>query len=149
MMTASGSASLIAELAHAEQRECRPQDQRLFAPLGVDVGFVPDLVVADPSPVAGRHGVHEVAEVIKIIRWSEVPRASSSWRDSGRRVAQASDDLDMPYSLRQVDDVVVLLPGRAVRLVAPVLEVALAVDLDVLPGELLANPPEAGLRIIS
>ena len=51
----------------------------------------------------------------------------------------------MPYSLGETHDLVVLLPGRAVGLVAAVLEIALAVDFDVLPGELLAQPVEAGL----
>ena len=47
--------------------------------------------------------------------------------------------------LGQVDDVVVLLPSRPVRFVAAVLEVALAVDFDVFPGEFLAQELEAGV----
>ncbi len=117
---------------------------RLLAPLGVDVGLVPDLVVFDAPPVAAYHRVDEVAEVVEIVRRGQGASGVPVVARPSRGIGEAGDDFE-PVFLGQLDDVIVLLPGRAMRLVAAVLEIALAVDLDVLPGELLANPAEAGL----
>jgi hypothetical protein len=62
----------------------------------------------------------------------------------GRRAGQPHDQTQA-VALRQRDDVVVFLPCRAMREMPAVLEIPLAVDLDVGPGELLPDPTEARL----
>ncbi len=117
---------------------------RLLAPFVVDVGLVPQLVVAHASPVARDDGVDVIAPVGQGVGGGVGTDGVGQRASPGGRVAQAGDDFQAVL-FGQAHDVIVLLPGGAVGFVPSVLEVALAVDLDVLPGKLLADPVEAGV----
>ncbi len=116
----------------------------LKPPLLVAVRLIPDLVVANLAPVAFGHGGSEVAEVCEVVGRGVGAQLVAARPAPGRRVAQPGDNGDVTRR-SQLDDVIVLGPGiDAGRVVAPVDEVVLGVDLDVLPGKLLANEAEAG-----
>ncbi len=116
----------------------------LQTPLLVAVGLIPDLIVADAAAVAPGHGGGKVGEVVEVVGRGVVAQRVALGAAPGRRVAQAGDD-GHAAGLGQGDDLIVLGPGvDAGRVVAPVDEVAAGVDLDVLPGELLADGAEAG-----
>ena len=117
---------------------------RRLSPLRVDVRFVPDLVVLDVVLVAVGEGVDKIAVVFQIIRRGKRPTLVPCRSGPGRRVAETGDNIQVVF-VRQLNDVVVLLPGRPVRFVAAVLKIALAVYFYVFPGEFLANPPEPGV----
>jgi len=131
----------------AQQVGVRLGIDRLLAPFGVEVWLVPHLVVLDAPAIARRHGDRIVHEVLKVGRW-RVAVVGALWQaPGGHGAAQSGDDLQ-GVLFGQGDDVIVLVPGadRPVHVeVAPVGEVALSVNLDVFPGELLANPAEARL----
>ena len=57
-------------IARAQKACIRLRIYWLFAPLGVDVGLIPQLIVAQAPGVSGRYGVDEIAPVIVIVRWS-------------------------------------------------------------------------------
>ena len=73
-----------------------------------------------------------------------MPTASPLGAAPGGRRADADDELH-PVFVGQIDDLIVFVPGGFGWGIAPVFEVALGVDLDVLPGKLLAQPVETGL----
>ena len=114
-------------------------------PLRVDVRFVPDLIVADLPAVAGGDRAGEIGEVAVVVGRRVSSHLVGSGPAPGWRIGDADDQPDVVLN-RQRDNMIVLVPGRTVRLVAAVLKVPFGVDFDVFPGELLAQPVETGLR---
>ncbi len=94
----------------------------------------------------------EVPPVVKIIRRRVGTYRVGQRPGPARRITQAGNDLQV-VQLGEADDVIVLGPGIdridltvASKIVAAIDEIALPVDLNILPRELLPNPLEARIR---
>jgi hypothetical protein len=98
----------------------------------------------DAVAVSTDDRLHEIAIVLEAVRRCKCPSLVPLGAAPSRRVAQTGDDLQVVL-LGEVHNLIVFLPGRAIGIVATVLEVAFAVDFDVFPGELLPDPVKAGV----
>jgi hypothetical protein len=96
------------------------------------------------AAVALGHGGGEVPEVVEVVGWGVAAQLVAASPAPGWRIAQPGDDRNVAR-FGQLHDLVVLGPGiDAGRVVAPVDEIALGVNLDVFPRELLADEAQAG-----
>ena len=135
---------LDAVVGQAEQASVGLGIYGLVAPLRVDVGFVPDLVETNTPPVTSGDRRDVISIIVKVVRWGVSAVRIAGGAGPGGWIAQAGDDFQVVL-FRQVYDVIVFVPGRAMREVPAVLEVAFPVDFEVFPGKFLPDPVETGV----
>src|SRR4051812_13692752 len=98
----------------------------------------------DAPAIAADHGADKIGVILYIVRWGKTAGSLALGATPGRRRAETYNQFK-PLRLGQVDNLVIFVPRRMVRLCAAVLKVALAVDFNILPGKLLAQPVKTGL----
>ena len=116
----------------------------MVAPLLIAVGFVPELVIADTAVVPPSHRRRKIPKIVVIVRWGQ--HASHFHRQRPApvwRITQPGNDLNL-VRLGQIHNIVVLLPGRAKRLVPPIFKIPLSVNLNIFPDKLLPDEAKAG-----
>ena len=100
----------------------------LLAPFARQIGLVPDLIGLDPTFVAVGDLRHEIGEVARVVRRIARPEGPIGVHADAHQQLQ-------PALVRFVDDAIGAFPIKA----------PFPNALDVLPGEILLDPPEAGI----
>ena len=129
---------LGSKVRHPQHLGVGDRINRLLAPLGIDVGLIPDLNVLHPVAKVFDKLVHKVPIVFKIGGWG----FGTGFCGAGPRgrTIQAGDD-DQVLAAQKVHDLVEL--GPTTFPADRIDKLALAQRLNLGPGELLLGPAQA------